>query len=173
MSYIVDMIIKNYYFKLDGGIMKKIILVIFLLTGCAKEAAPIENEVIKKYDVEVIQDLYQNYNNHFGGIYYGDDAIVVCYTDGLPLEVIEGINNHTGYPVLSTELVEFSETELIGIKDAIWNSNLDGSIWAVGINIQKNTVTVSTSSEDDLIKYQYYIEQGSAEFEVGENNISY
>jgi len=167
------MIIKNYYLRLDGGSMKKIILVILLLTGCTKEVAPIESEVVKKYDVDVIQDLYQNYNNHFGGIYYGDEGIVVCYTDGLPLEIIEGINSHTGYPVLSTEIVQFSETELIGIKDAIWNSNLNGSIWAVGVSVQKNTVTVSTSSEDDLLQYQYYIEQGSAEFEVEENNISY
>jgi hypothetical protein len=97
------------------------------------------NEIERNFPKNIMQDVYMNYNNFYGGFHTSDAGYVICITENAPEDLIDLIENSNTL----WEYVLYSDSQLQTIMDILTAEDTHFNIMSCFINYNTNSVEVS------------------------------
>jgi len=97
------------------------------------------NEIERNFPKSIMQYVYMNYNNFYGGFHTSDLGYVICIKENSPQELIDLIENSNTL----WEYVLYSYSELSTVMDILRADNTHFNIMTFFINYKTNSVEVS------------------------------
>ena len=160
---------------LRGDVMKKISLAILLcligisLVACEKNEN--EYEDIEKHtsespyefdyipQIEVIKEIYYDYNNVFAGVYLIDGEYNINITEDTPQIMITKLEQNS---LVTHHIVKFSFAELWTIQEIVASNVIEiDEPYGIGISVMDNSVTLTLNTDTVIPTSLYhYIEIG-------------